>query len=48
MAVVDAKYILRACGIKAVSGLIFEGQHADDVPHKIIETFACHDAERTG
>ena len=48
IAVVDAKHILKACGIQAVSGLVFEGQDADYVPHKALETFACCKFERTG
>lgn len=34
VAVVDAKQVLNACGIQAVSGLLFEAQDPDYVAHK--------------
>jgi hypothetical protein len=41
VAVVDVKHVLSACGVQAVSGLSFEGQDADNMLHKTLETFVC-------
>ena len=48
IAVVDVKDILKARGIQAESGLIFDGQNADDMLHKILESFLLGNFKRLG